>query len=79
MTDQNKTWEDLIKPTIKTQDVKKLGMITFGSHFDDGLNHEELKRMFYDPQSYDIIPFEDKHQSGLIGYFTPIYKPKENG
>ena len=65
-------------PTMK-QGNRTLGLMTaFGTGGTEGTGFEGLDELFYHPQSYDVLEFENEWSEAsagtMCGYFCPIYK-----
>jgi len=72
-----KAWE-VAMPTMR-QGSKTLGtMIAFGTGGEEGVGFESLEELFYHPDAYDCIGFENEWDAGAMGsncgYFVPIYQ-----
>jgi hypothetical protein len=72
-----KAWE-VAMPTMR-QGSKTLGtMIAFGTGGEEGPGFEGLEELFYHPEAYDCLGFENDWDAGamgtICGYFVPIYK-----
>ena len=72
-----KAWE-VAMPTMR-QGSKTLGtMIAFGTGGEEGPGFEGLEELFYHPEAYDCLPFDNDWDAGAMGttcgYFVPIYK-----
>lgn len=73
-------------PKVTKEDLLMLkgrtGKLIFGTINIDDKNLEALKEMFYNPEAYNIIPFDNIWDEGdnnkLKGYFIPSYKIKED-
>ena len=71
-----KAWE-VAMPTMK-QGSKTLGtMIAFGTGGEEGVGFESLEELFYHPEAYNCLEFENEWDAGAMGtkcgYFVPIY------
>ena len=65
-------------PTMR-QGNKTLGtMIAFGTGGTEGDGFEALEELFYHPETYDCMAFENEWEEGMsgtqCGYFVPIYE-----
>jgi hypothetical protein len=72
-----KAWE-VAMPTMR-QGSKTLGtMIAFGTGGEEGPGFEGLEELFYHPEAYDCLAFENEWDAGAMGtscgFFVPIYK-----
>ena len=72
-----KAWE-VAMPTMK-QGSKTLGtMIAFGTGGEEGVGFESLEELFYHPEAYNCLEFENEWDAGAMGtkcgYFVPIYE-----
>lgn len=72
-----KAWE-VAMPTMR-QGSKTLGtMIAFGTGGEEGPGFEGMEELFYHPEAYDCLPFDNDWDAGAMGtqcgYFVPIYK-----
>lgn len=72
-----KAWE-VAMPTMK-QGSKTLGtMVAFGTGGEEGPGFEGLEELFYHPEAYDCLSFENEWDAGALGtncgFFHPIYK-----
>ena len=72
-----KAWE-VAMPTMK-QGSKTLGtMVAFGTGGEEGPGFEGLEELFYHPEAYDCLAFENEWDAGALGtncgFFHPIYK-----
>jgi len=72
-----KAWE-VAMPTMK-QGSKTLGtMVAFGTGGEEGPGFEGLEELFYHPDAYDCLAFENEWDAGAMGtqcgFFHPIYK-----
>jgi len=72
-----KAWE-VAMPTMR-QGSKTLGtMIAFGTGGEEGPGFEGLEELFYHPDAYNCMGFENDWDAGamgtICGYFVPIYK-----
>ena len=72
-----KAWE-VAMPTMR-QGSKTLGtMVAFGTGGEEGPGFEGMEELFYHPEAYDCLPFENDWDAGAMGthcgYFVPIYK-----
>jgi hypothetical protein len=72
-----KAWE-VAMPTMR-QGSKTLGtMIAFGTGGEEGPGFEGLEELFYHPEAYNCLGFENDWDAGamgtICGYFVPIYK-----
>ncbi len=60
--------------------LRKTGMLMMlgtGGDMEKGTQH--AAEMFYEPEKYDILPFEDTWEGrGKIGYFVPAYLALDN-
>lgn len=70
-------WE-IAMPTMK-QGSKTLGtMIAFGTGGEEGDGFESLEELFYHPEAYNCLSFENEWDPGAMGtkcgYFVPIYE-----
>lgn len=70
-------WE-IAMPTMK-QGSKTLGtMIAFGTGGEEGHGFESLEELFYHPEAYNCLAFENEWDAGAMGttcgYFVPIYQ-----
>ena len=70
-------WE-IAMPTMK-QGSKTLGtMIAFGTGGEEGVGFDSLEELFYHPEAYNCLGFENEWDAGAIGttcgYFVPIYE-----
>ena len=72
-----KAWE-VAMPTMR-QGSKTLGtMIAFGTGGEEGPGFEGLEELFYHPEAYDCLAFDNEWDAGAMGttcgFFVPIYK-----
>ena len=72
-----RAWE-IAMPTMR-QGSKTLGtMVAFGTGGEEGQGFESLEELFYHPDAYDCIGFENEWDAGATGtscgYFVPIYQ-----
>jgi hypothetical protein len=72
-----KAWE-VAMPTMR-QGSKTLGtMVAFGTGGEEGPGFEGMEELFYHPEAYDCLPFENDWDAGALGthcgFFVPIYK-----
>jgi hypothetical protein len=72
-----KAWE-VAMPTMR-QGSKTLGtMIAFGTGGEEGPGFEGLEELFYHPEAYDCLAFDNDWDAGAMGtqcgFFVPIYK-----
>lgn len=72
-----KAWE-VAMPTMR-QGSKTLGtMIAFGTGGEEGPGFEGMEELFYHPEAYDCLGFENDWDAGAMGtycgFFVPIYK-----
>ena len=72
-----KAWE-VTMPTMR-QGAKTLGlMIAFGTGGTEGADFEAMEEIFYNPEAYDCMEYENIWDSGAMGtkcgYFIPIQK-----
>jgi len=72
-----KAWE-VAMPTMR-QGSKTLGtMIAFGTGGEEGPGFESMEEMFYHPEAYDCMHFDNIWDEGAqgtkCGYFVPIYQ-----
>lgn len=72
-----KAWE-VAMPTMR-QGSKTLGtMVAFGTGGEEGPGFEGMEELFYHPEAYDCLAFENDWDAGAMGtecgYFVPIYK-----
>ena len=70
-------WE-IAMPTMK-QGSKTLGtMIAFGTGGEEGHGFASLEELFYHPEAYNCLSFENEWDAGAMGtscgYFVPIYQ-----
>lgn len=67
-----------IQPMIETNGVKTGFVIIVGTGGDMDSGAEQLQKMFYNPQAYDLMEFEDIYSGEniqrKIGYFVPAWK-----
>jgi hypothetical protein len=71
-----KAWE-VAMPTMR-QGSKTLGtMIAFGTGGEEGSGFDGMEELFYHPDSYDCLAFDNEWDAGAMGtqcgYFVPIY------
>lgn len=70
-------WE-VARPSIEEGNVVYGTMIGFGTGGTKDANFESLKKMFYNPLDYNILPFDNIYDvafaGNLCGMFTPAYK-----
>jgi hypothetical protein len=73
-------FDNLMESHLSSKETMMNGAVKFGSGFYIGTGGDMNKgtvdahRMFYDPDTYDILDFEDSWEgSGKIGYFIPAY------
>lgn len=70
-------WE-VARPSVEEGDIVYGTMVGFGTGGTKDANFESLKKMFYDPLAYNILPFDNIYDTGmsgtLCGFFTPSYK-----
>jgi len=72
-----KAWE-VAMPTMR-QGSKTLGtMVAFGTGGEEGVGFDGMEELFYHPESYDCMAFENEWDAGAMGtkcgYFVPIYQ-----
>ena len=72
-----KAWE-VAMPTMR-QGSKTLGtMIAFGTGGEEGSGFDGMEELFYHPESYDCMAFDNEWDAGAMGtkcgYFVPIYQ-----
>lgn len=72
-----KAWE-VAMPTMK-QGSKTLGtMVAFGTGGEEGVGFESLEELFYHPEAYNCMSFDNEWDAGAMGtkcgYFVPIYE-----
>jgi hypothetical protein len=72
-----KAWE-IAMPTMR-QGSKTLGtMVAFGTGGEEGPGFEGMEELFYHPEAYDCLSFDNDWDAGAMGtqcgYFVPIYK-----
>ena len=72
-----KAWE-VAMPTMR-QGSKTLGtMIAFGTGGEEGSGFDGMEELFYHPESYDCMAFDNTWDAGAMGtkcgYFVPIYQ-----
>lgn len=72
-----KAWE-VAMPTMR-QGSKTLGtMVAFGTGGEEGPGFEGMEELFYHPEAYDCLGFENEWDAGAMGtecgYFVPIYR-----
>ena len=72
-----KAWE-VTMPTMR-QGAKTLGMmIAFGTGGTEGADFEAMEEIFYNPEAYDCMDYENIWDEGAMGtrcgYFIPIQK-----
>lgn len=69
-------WE-VARESVEEGDINFGTMIGFGTGGTEGSNFEAIKNMFYDPEKYNILCFENIYDEGLegtyCGFFTPAY------
>lgn len=70
-------WE-VAMPTMK-QGSKTLGtMIAFGTGGEEGVGFDSLEELFYHPEAYNCLGFDNDWDAGAMGttcgYFVPIYE-----
>ena len=70
-----KAWE-VTMPTMR-QGAKTLGlMVAFGTGGTEGADFEAMEEIFYNPEAYDCIAYENVWDKGAVGttcgYFIPI-------
>ena len=70
-----KAWE-VTMPTMR-QGAKTLGlMVAFGTGGTEGADFEAMEEIFYNPEAYDCMTYENVWDSGAVGtqcgYFIPI-------
>ena len=70
-------WE-IAMPTMK-QGSKTLGtMIAFGTGGEEGVGFSSLEELFYHPDAYNCLNFDNEWDAGAVGttcgYFVPIYE-----
>ena len=75
-----KAWEGAM-PTMR-QGSKTLGtMVAFGTGGTEGADFEGMEELFYNPDSYDCLAFENEWDDGAMGtvcgHFVPIYENLE--
>jgi len=75
-----KAWE-VAMPTMR-QGSKTLGtMVAFGTGGTEGSDFQGMEELFYNPDSYDCLSFENIWDDGargtLCGHFVPIYENLE--
>jgi len=75
-----KAWE-VAMPTMR-QGANTLGtMVAFGTGGTEGADFEGMEELFYNPESYDCLPFsniwDDGAQGTTCGHFVPIYENLE--
>lgn len=72
-----KAWE-VAMPTMR-QGSKTLGtMIAFGTGGEEGVGFDGMEELFYHPEAYDCLGFDNDWDAGAMGtycgFFVPIYK-----
>jgi len=72
-----KAWE-VTMPTMR-QGSKTLGMmVAFGTGGTEGSDFEAMEEIFYNPEAYDCMDYDNIWDEGSLGtkcgYFIPIYK-----
>ena len=72
-----KAWE-VAMPTMR-QGSKTLGtMIAFGTGGEEGVGFDSLEELFYHPEAYDCMAFDNIWDAGAsgtkCGFFVPIYQ-----
>ena len=72
-----KAWE-VTMPTMR-QGSKTLGMmVAFGTGGTEGADFEAMEEIFYNPEAYDCMDYDNIWDEGSLGtkcgYFIPIYK-----
>ncbi len=72
-----KAWE-VAMPTMR-QGSKTLGtMVAFGTGGTEGSGFDSLEELFYHPDAYDCLAFDNDWDAGAMGtecgYFVPIYQ-----
>ena len=75
-----KAWE-VAMPTMR-QGANTLGtMVAFGTGGTEGADFEGMEELFYNPDSYDCLAFENVWDAGArgtyCGHFVPIYENLE--
>lgn len=75
-----KAWE-VAMPTMR-QGANTLGtMIAFGTGGTEGADFEGMEELFYNPESYDCLAFDNIWDDGAMGtqcgHFVPIYENLE--
>jgi len=75
-----KAWE-VAMPTMR-QGSKTLGtMVAFGTGGTEGADFEGMEELFYNPDSYDCLAFENEWDDGAMGtvcgHFVPIHENLE--
>ena len=75
-----KAWE-VAMPTMR-QGSKTLGtMVAFGTGGTEGADFEGMEELFYNPESYDCLSFDNEWDDGamgtICGHFVPIYENLE--
>lgn len=70
-------WE-VARPSMEQGDITFGTMIGFGTGGTKDANFEALKNIFFDPEQYNVIAFDNVWDPGalstLCGFFTPAYK-----
>ena len=75
-----KAWE--VTMPVMRQGAKTLGtMVAFGTGGTEGADFEGMEELFYNPDSYDCLAFENEWDEGgkgtYCGYFVPIQENLE--
>ncbi len=69
------------EPSTKAGDIKTGQMIMFGTGGDMDKGTVDFNEMFYDPETYDILPFmniwDEGAESTSCAFFHPVYWNKE--
>jgi len=70
-------WE-VARPSVEEGDTNFGTMIGFGTGGTKDANFEALKNIFFDPEQYNVIAFDNVWDDGatntLCGFFTPAYR-----
>jgi hypothetical protein len=73
-------FSNLMESHLSSVETMMNGGVKFGSGFyigtggDMGSGTVDARKMFYDPDPYDILPFDDEWENtGKIGFFMPAY------
>jgi len=71
-----KAWE-VCRPSYEQGEYTTGSMIGYGTGGTEGANYEGLEELFYNPESYNVLPIRNKWDSGAesnsCSFFVPAY------